>query len=197
MALLHVGIVRRKTKKSAPQSAWRGAHVYMYMLYIVVCIRLYDCYWFHVTAEHLSVTPNSRRLADRGTRDALPERERRCAHGATRPMERVVTRSVEIRERERRRPASSDRYDLVTVRFTLSADCLAFRELFGFWADFRSVRLWAGRWLAARGAAELFVVCLFRCGGSEAGRVAGGGRSLSQQGAGCCRSRLSARWKRC
>ena len=62
--------------------------------------------------------------------------------------------SGDSRERGRR-PASSDRYDLVTVRFTLSVDCSAFRELFGFWADFRSVRLWAGRWLAARGAAFL------------------------------------------
>ena len=47
------------------------------------------------------------------------------------------------------------------------------RELFGFWADFRSVRLWAGRWLAARGAAELFVVLFVSLpwiGGGKSGR---------------------------
>ena len=93
----------------------------------------------------------------------MPERERRCAHGATRPDRACGDAlSGDSRERETATSESSDRYDLVTVRFTLSADCSAFRELFCFWADFRSVRLWAGRWLAARGAAELFVV-LFVC----------------------------------
>ena len=116
-------------------------------------------------AEARRRSSRSRRLADRGTRDALPERERRCAHGATRPMERVLTRSVEIRERERRRPASSDRYDWVTVRFTLSVCC--FPSCLGLSRAVRllgrfSVRPAVGRAVAG-GERRCGVVCCFVC----------------------------------